>query len=232
MELESRYRLRFTARLPVFLMIGVVVLLIAHLASQAYYIGGNSDPFEFHLTFNVDDEPSVPTWYSVCMLFTSSVLLFAIAGAKKRDRDRDVRYWYGLSFGFALLSLDEIAGLHETFNTMMDIEWTIPAAVLVGVTAIFFARFLWRLPARSRNRFILAGAVYLGGALGIEYLSGPPYFMHSLESMEYAYMTGLEEGLEMTGAVLFIGALLDHMKREGGGSSAVVGIDPGKPQGV
>ena len=225
MSSETHYRLRFPARLPWFLMIGVVVLLIAHLASQAYYIGGNSDPFEFHLTFNVDDEPSVPTWYSACLLFTSSLLLLAIAGAKKRERDRDARYWYGLAIGFAVLSMDEVAGFHETFNTMMDVEWTIPAAVLAAVTAVVFIRFLLRLPARTRNRFILAGAVFLGGALGVEYLSGPPYFNHSLESIEYAYMTALEEGLEMTGAVLLIAALLDYMKQPVGGSDVTVGID-------
>jgi hypothetical protein len=210
-------------------MVGVVVLLIAHLASQIYYIGGNSDPFEFHLTFNVDDEPSAPTWYSVCMLFSSSLLLLAIAGAKKRERDRDAPYWYGLSVGFAVLSLDEIAGLHETFNTMMDIGWTIPGAVLALATAILYSRFLLRLPARTRIRFLLAGAVFLGGAIVVEYLSGPPYFMHSLESIEYAYMTALEEGLEMTGAALFIAALLDYMMRSTGAKDVSVEIERRAP---
>ena len=35
------------------------------------------------------------------------------AGASRRQRDGRALHWYGLGAGFLLLSLDEIAGLHE-----------------------------------------------------------------------------------------------------------------------
>jgi hypothetical protein len=172
--------------------------------------------------FNVDDEPTVPTWYSSAALLFAALLLFVIAGARRRQGAWDARHWYGLAAGFAFLSLDEIAALHEMVNTFVDIEWTIPGAVVALIVAIVYAPFVWRLPARFRSRFVVAGAVYLGGALVVEYLTGPQYFPYDIDSLPYAFMSALEEGLEMAGVVLFIGALLRYMEEQGSARGALI----------
>ena len=108
----------------------LVLLLIAHLWFQylKFYRGGA--PWNFDWLFSVDEEQSLPTWYSATTLMLAASLLLAIAGRSKREGDRDARYWLGLSLGFALMSVDEIAGLHETINTYLAITWTVPGAVL------------------------------------------------------------------------------------------------------
>jgi hypothetical protein len=111
-----------------------------------------------------------------------------------------------------VLSLDEVAALHELANTFMTVEWTIPGALVALAIGALYVPFLQRLPAVFRNRFLFAGFVFLSGALVVEHLTGPDYFKYSMESMPYVLMSSLEEGLEMYGVVLWIRALLLYME--------------------
>jgi hypothetical protein len=207
------FRIELAARtIPRVLAVVVACLLVIHLGFQTLVHRGVDLPWDLHMLWNVDEEPTVPTWYSSVALAFATLLLRIIAGAEKRAGGRDAGYWLGLTIGFGILSLDEVAALHELANTFMPIEWTIPGAfVALGVGAIYIP-FLGRLPAAFRNRFLIAGAVFLSGALVVEHLTGPDYFKYSMESMPYVLMSSLEEGLEMYGVVLWIRALLLYME--------------------
>jgi hypothetical protein len=74
----------------------------------------------------VDEEDSLPTWYAASALLLTSSLLWLISRRKQTDRDSWVLHWYGLSLAFAALSMDEVAGVHETFNSLVDYSWPIP----------------------------------------------------------------------------------------------------------
>lgn len=209
----SPFRLELHARSTAWsLVIVVACLLFIHLGLQTLVHRGVDMPWDLHMLWNVDEEPTVPTWYSSLALGFATLLLATIAGAERRAGGRDARYWTGLTIGFAILSLDEVAALHELANTFMPIEWTIPGAIVALVVAALYVPFLRRLPAVFRVRFLLAGAVFLAGALVVEHLTGPHYFKYSMESMPYALMASLEEGLEMYGVVLWIRALLLYME--------------------
>lgn len=222
------FRLRFVrARLTRTLWSIVAALIVIHLSLQMlrHWV---TVPWDLHLVFNVDDEPTVPTWYSSASLLFASGLLWLIADARTRERAPGARHWRGLAAGFAFLSLDEIAAFHEMFNTFMSVEWTIPAAVIALVVGATYVPFVRRLPARHRNRFVIAGAVFLAGALVVEYLTGPQYFPYDIDSVPYAWMTALEEGLEMSGVVLFIDALLRYMEEETSPSAVPVRVEIGR----
>ena len=65
-------------------------------------------------------------------------------------------YWIVLAIGFLVLSIDEVAGLHEIFNTAIDTNWVIFGGLIVlGVGACF----------------IFSGSIFIGGAIGVELLS-------------------------------------------------------------
>lgn len=227
------YRARLSPRtIPRVLWAIVAGLLIAHLGLQWLHHSRVDLPLDLHLIFNVDDEPTVPTWYSSMSLLFAAGLLYLIADQRRRARDRDAARWLGLAVGFTLMSLDEIAAFHEAFNTFSNVEWTIPGSILVVLIGAFYVPFLWRLPASTRNRFLIAGLVYVGGAVVVEHLSGPEYFPFDVDTMQYAAATAVEEGLEMAGVVLFVAALLRVMAAESGESVAVdVAVAPsvGRP---
>ena len=51
--------------------------------------------------------------------------------------------------------------------------WVIPATALLILLAIGFLPFFRSLPAETRRLFLVAGAIFLGGALGAEVIGVP-----------------------------------------------------------
>ena len=91
--------------------------------------------------------------------------------------------------------------------------WVIPGMIFVAAVAIGFLSFLIQLPARTRNLFLAAGTVFVGGAIGVEMLSAIEADAHTQYSLSYALIITLEETMEMLGIVLFIYALSDYISR-------------------
>ena len=73
--------------------------------------------------------------------------------------------------------------------------------------AIAYARFLIHLPRRTCVLFLLAGAVYVGGALGMEMVAAVYDQSHGYENAVTASLSTVEETMEMLGLVLFNYAL-------------------------
>lgn len=170
--------------------------------------------------FSVNAEQTIPTWYSILLLFMASVVLALIAAATHANRERDTVYWVGLAAIFLYLSMDEGAVIHEiaaewlqtnlTLTGFLTFGWQIVAAPLVILFALVYLRFLIRLPPRTRNLFILAGLVYVGGALIVEGISANQWDIGGGLSFEYLAIATVEELCEMLGVVIFIYALLAY----------------------
>jgi hypothetical protein len=117
--------------------------------------------------------------------------------------------------------MDEGAVIHEIFsdplrealNTTgyLTFAWLIVFVPLVILFALFYIRFLFRLPPRTRNLFILAGAIFVGGAVFVEAVSANRYYLDGGVSFPYLALATVEEFCEMLGVVLFIYALLSYM---------------------
>jgi hypothetical protein len=86
------------------------------------------------------------------------------------------------------------------------------AIPLVLIFVLAYLRFLRDLPKTTRLLFIVSGAVYVGGALGMDMLGG--YFKsHPLGSFDMQpIMITIEEFMENMGIVLFIFALLSYTR--------------------
>ena len=114
-----------------------------------------------------------------------------------------------LSVGFLALSIDEVAGLHESINTAVEISWAYPAAVLVLILGLSFIPFLLSLERRLAVLFVTSGLIYISGVLGVEVLSEDM----DEDSMAYGFATAVEEGMEMLGALLFLSVNLNELKK-------------------
>lgn len=173
---------------------------------------------------SVNVEQSIPTWFSVLLLFSAAVLLALIARAKQIEHAPFSAYWYGLAGVFVYLSMDEGAVIHEifadsvreTFNTngFLFFGWQIVAVPLVILFVLLYLRFLWNLPARYQRLFVLSGAIYVGGAVVIEAISANVFSVDG-ESVLYLAIATIEESCEMLGMVLFIYTLLSYMVEMG-----------------
>ncbi len=128
----------------------VVGLLAVHIVLQVWHYQWDELPWLLRQFFDVDEEDSLPTWYSATALLLASFLLLLISRRKRIDRDPWVRYWYGLTLAFAALSMDEVAGLHETLNSLIDFSWAIPGGIFAALFGLAYLRFLFHLPSRTR----------------------------------------------------------------------------------
>ena len=114
------------------------------------------------------------------------------------------------------MSIDEAVELHEHLGGNLDaggilyFDWVIPAAVIVTALVIAFVPFIRALPRATRTRLIIAGAIYVGGALVMELPLGWWTEQHGTDGFGYAIIDWVEETLEMVGATLALAALLAH----------------------
>ena len=172
--------------------------------------------------FQVSSEGTLPTCYSMITLAICSILLALIALAAIHMRCPFRVHWGILSIIFVIMALDEGLEFHDELETLLPsalettgpffFSWVIPASVLVALIGLFYSRFLLSLPSRSRHLFILAAAVYIGGALGMEMVGANNYYQYGA-ALTYGIIATIEEVFEMSGIVIFIYALLDHLER-------------------
>lgn len=184
--------------------------------------------------FDLDGEGNVPAWFSASLLLACSALLAAIAAGRKAEGDRLASRWWLLSLVFVALSLDEVASFHEWVGLALERwvpelaapyrAWAGAGAAFVLVVAASVAPLLRTLPTPIRRRFVVAGCVYVGGALGMEMLSGWYDHLYGIRPRMSRILAMGEEVLEMTGLVLFFSSLLAHLERLGYQAAA------GRPQ--
>ena len=217
------YALTLSSRLVPRLLVAVVVALLAmHLVLQYDRFHAAHTPWEIQQLFDLDEEQSVPNWYSSAALGLAA-LLTALIGARARDdRGPAAPRWRAMAWILLYLSFDEVAGLHETVNSLSPISWTIPFGLLALVVGAWLLPFVWRLPPATRFGIIAAGVIYVTGAVGIELVSSQFFDESNKRQFDYAFFTVAEEGMEMLGIVVLIRTLLKHMEREGG--QAALGV--------
>ncbi len=160
-------------------------------------------------------EGNLPTWYAASLLLLCAVMLGVVA-SEIPSGGSGRRHWWALAILFGFMSLDEAAEMHEHLGGLIGtggvlyFDWVIPAAVVVALVGLAYLPFLRQLPPRTRNRFVLAGAIYVGGALLMELPLGWWTERHGAENLGYALIDWVEEVLELAGVSGFLAAILDH----------------------
>jgi len=200
--------------------IGVVgVSLALQLVAAAY---GADHIFGLLPLFNIDREGNVPAWLSSAMLALAGLVAWGLAADNEGEAARRERFgWTVAACVLFYMSLDEGAQVHERVGDLAkpfvpDIgvfyfSWTAIAIVILLAAVPFALRFLALLRSQTRFGLIVAGIVFLSGALGVEMITGQ--YMHVAEnkmSLPYFLLSHAEELLEMIGVVLTIRVLLRH----------------------
>jgi hypothetical protein len=210
-----------------FLVITIIGFTLAGTAVQFIkYRFGHDYLFGLTHLFNLATDVSIPAWYSSATLLLCSLLLAIIYLAKRRNAEQFAIHWAILSLIFLYLSIDEAAQIHEiigetlsqkvTGNThgFIHYTWVLLGIPFVLIVAAFYLKFLLHLPRKTMRLFVLAGVVYVGGALITDMINGRQADIHGPGNLRYQMTTVAEEFLEMTGIVIFIYALLTYMSSE------------------
>lgn len=188
-----------------FSLAGLVAELLRHL-------GGREGPAIS--LWSLSYEGNMPSWYASVLPLVCASLLAWVAAGEPRDRF----YWRLLALGFLAISIDEAVGMHERLSGNFDVggvlyfDWVIPAAILVAVLGVAFVGFLRRLSPETARRFVLAGAIYITGAVLFELPLGWWTERYGDDSFGYALIDWCEETLEFVGLTVFASALLARLE--------------------
>ena len=167
--------------------------------------------------FNFDTEKNIPTFYSTIALILVSVLLSYIAFTCKKMKLSCIP-WFGLSIIFLFLSMDEMFSIHERLlrpvretlgvSGLLYFAWVIPYGIALVVLIIAYSKFLFELPRNIMTLFLVSGAIFVSGAIGLELLGGRHAELYGINNLHFSILTTFEELLEMVGIALFIYTLL------------------------
>lgn len=204
----------------VFLSI-TVVFILANLSANLIQLSGYaSELTRYTDKLDLDGEVNLPTFYSSFLLLASALLLGIIAWTKGRQTPH-YWSWVSLSAIFVYLAVDEATKLHELLivplrdNLQLGgiwfYAWVIVAIPLLILLAILFLPFIIQLPRKTKVSFLLAALLYVGGALGLEMVSGAIVSQLGNRNIIFMVLTTIEETLEMTGVIVFIYGLLDYI---------------------
>lgn len=204
---------------------GVVALLaVANVALGVAQFADVDVPAAVVDLIDAGAEGSLPTWFSAALMLGIAAATWLAAAAEAHNDALSAgqvraqqRAWRALSGVFVVLSIDEIAALHEraivplreTFGTsgLFYFAWVIPGLLLVALLAAVFWPFLRRLEPVTRRLVVLAGVLFVGGALALEMVGGL-----LVEQVGAGTATGIvsltEEMVELGGLVVFVAAVL------------------------
>ncbi len=218
--MQSKISARGIVRVMVIILAVLLLLDIAGYVSQ-FFLGFGT---KLAAAFGFGNEKNFPTYLSSIGLLFCAVLLMVVSLGRKKEHKTYAGHWAFLSAVFVFLSIDEMIEIHERLiipfrrllhtHGVFRFAWVIPYGILLIVLVLVYWKFLWDLPERSRFQFILAGFVYVLGAMGFE-LAGSAYFdTHLQHNFTYAMIQTVEETLEMAGIIIFAYALASYIKDE------------------
>lgn len=203
----------------------IAVLAVLHIAQlSAYLIIDDTGVFDYIRLLDFDTEGNLPTFYSALAILFCSVLLFIIY--KNHTGKRWRFHWLGLAIIFLFLAFDEALVLHEELGDFTEqfinpsgflcFAWVLPYGILLALFVISYFRFILHLPTRTRRLFVLAGALFVFGAIGLEVVSAREAGLHNTSTVFYNVLYTIEEFCEMLAMALFAYSLLDYIKHRVG----------------
>ena len=178
--------------------------------------------------FDLNAESNVPTWYSATALLLCAAALAVVARLKHRLQDPFAVHWSGLAALFVYMSLDEVSRFHEHWGIVLEGPlswmrsvdvlggafrnlWVIPAAVVAALVGLTYISLLRSLPARTRNRFLWAGMIFVAATLGMEMAGAHYTAIGGRQLLGFALLVTIEETLEMGSIAMFFRGVLAYI---------------------
>jgi hypothetical protein len=205
-----------------FILSGIVLmLLVLHLTSFHFQEAEELNTFFLQTNFNA--EKNIPsTFSSLLHLFAS--LSLALVGISRLNINTSKAFWFFLSFIFLFLSLDELLRIHEKITGPLTglmaetgtfiYSWTLYYGIGLLILGVLVLKPLIALPDKTRNQFIIAGGIFIFGAIGMENLAGRHIHENNIAPADIIthpdifILSTIEETMEMMGVIFFIYAVL------------------------
>jgi len=213
-------------RLPIWLLVFAVGLVIAHIVTQTWvpaHFHGKGGTVRFIRFFNLDEEGNLPSWYSATLWTLAALLAFG-AAVQQQKSQRARNRWTALGVLYLYLSMDEMSAFHEAlgialrrvhvFVSVFHYAWLAYGLVFTVIVAGYFAPFVLRLPRYVVGCIAVAATIYLSAAAGLEWFAGKVRdgVLHYPFGLSEFHEIIVEEFFEMVGVIVLIHGLLIFLR--------------------
>ncbi|WP_264775175.1 hypothetical protein [Deinococcus aetherius] len=175
-----------------------------------------------HHAFDLDAEANIPTFFSTGLLLLGGCLSLLIArvGARAGSTASSAGSWRLLGFILILMGGDELLMFHETLGSFLDspfhvagvYAWVIPGTLAVLWFVWSFFRFFKSLPSAVRRYLALSFLLFVGGAVGLEYVEAVNRKVMGELGLSGLLLTNSQETLEMLGEIVLVKGLLIYIR--------------------
>jgi hypothetical protein len=216
--MDIQFSIKKIARL--LLTFWAILIVLGFVAEFCRHILGASSNGFWILLLSLQYEMNLPTWFVSAIELMCALQLTLIAIIKCKAKAPYARRWAFLAATFFYISIDELVEIHEYGSDWLYLSgifyysWVIPASILVLVMGTLYFKFVWHLPGQIRFQFILSGALFVGGAIGVEMVLGLWASKSGQENIMWSMITLVEEGMEILGMTLFAIALANYIAHE------------------
>jgi hypothetical protein len=194
-------------------VVGIIVVVgLLNIANAIAIAAGADTEHARYWLMALEWNPS--SWFSSALLAVTAGAAFVVG------RDGDGRRWNTVAALLLVMSIDEIATLHERMAALPVIPgvgsrgWAGAGLVLVALVAVRLVPWALTLDRALRRALIVGGAVFVAGAVGFEVLSGNRAEAVGEDGLFWVLAT-IEEDLEVLGVVLVLRALLSRLSTKG-----------------
>jgi hypothetical protein len=211
-------------KLVIALICIMIVLLVANLIGIIPVYNGTREVPSKLTSFNL--ESNLPTLFSTGILAICGLLAATIAVGSRENGKAQYFKWMGMAAVFFFLAIDETALFHErathAVRSVVDVEmmglshaaWTIPYTALALLVIGVYWRFFWKLPVVTRWQFGSGVALYLTGAVVMEFVSCIWLDAAAARNAVFYLLCTVEESLEMIGVIVIIHALSRYLETQ------------------
>jgi len=171
--------------------------------------------------FSLEGEGNLPTLFSAAAL---ALLAAACLLCVKNARNGERIFWQAMAAAFLFLAVDEATSIHEYLSAAIQKPlhatgafgraWVIPYGIAAAIFGALTLKKLLGLPPNTRNGLVIAGTLYVAGAVGFEMLESfmveRAFARTMVNILFYDFCVLCEEGLEMLGVALALRTSLLH----------------------
>ena len=220
-----RLRLALIAVWVLLALSGVISLALIHIVEtdMARDLGR-------FLSLGIESTPG--TWVASALLGLCALLAALAALEAQASEPRWSVGWWILAAVFAIMSFDEVADVHGRLSPQISrllgdttgvftFAWIFPAVVLGIGLLIVEGPFLRRLGTTGRD-LVIAGGLFVAGAVGLEMVEGDLASQGDKESLQYGLSVLAEELLEFGAVMWVVMTIVRHLQQRLGKLSVLV----------
>jgi hypothetical protein len=200
----------------------ILALAVADVVTHGIRATGHDHAMGLIPLFDISEEQNVPTYFTALLWIWTGMAMLTLATFRSTGR---VRFGLSaLSLVCGYLAFDELFQVHEEWDTVGErlsivffgvapyFAWIIVGAIVALGTGLLSLTIFWQLDRTFRRRLVVAGAVFVASALGIEGIESAWTSTHGFAGL-YQVLVLVEECLEMTGVLLAFRACLLELER-------------------